>query len=458
MERVTETLVQFAAGLRGDALPPAAVEQTRLFMADYLAAGLAGYRINRSFNTAARYMLDCEASDGSSAVLLDKRRYPATDAAFLNAVYAHGADMDDGNRKAAGHIAAHVMSAVFALADTLEVSWGEVFAAIHVGYEFFNRIAGAAMPGLYNKGFHSTGVAGAVACGAACARLLGLDAAGIYNSVSLSAIQSGGLILIDESGQGCKPVNPANAAVIGIRSARLAQGGADASRNPLESGKGWFHAFTDQADEAELLEGLGSRFTMCESYLKLYPTCRHTHACIDAARQLRGRLTDPAAEIDRIEVFVYPAAIRSAGTIVMPRSRDEAKFSIAYALATALVTGGFTLEDLEPTGCDPAVPALAGRVTLIPDPSTEDRSKGLRGCRVELRLHSGATLEAAVPIPLGEGAGSLSFNEMEKKVIACARGLLDEDSAIQLVRQCREIRLTDRYETLFPLSATAERG
>lgn len=173
MERVTETLVQFAAGLRGDALPDSVVEQTRLFIADYLAAGLAGYRINRSFNAAARYMLDCEASGGASAVLLDRRRYPAADAAFLNAVYAHGADMDDGNRKAAGHIAAHVMSAVFSLADTLEVSWGEVFAAIHVGYEFFNRIAGAAMPGLYNKGFHSTGVAGAVACDAACMMHMG---------------------------------------------------------------------------------------------------------------------------------------------------------------------------------------------------------------------------------------------------------------------------------------------
>lgn len=35
-----------------------------------------------------------------------------TNAAFMNAVYAHGADMDDGNRKSAGHIGAHVISSV----------------------------------------------------------------------------------------------------------------------------------------------------------------------------------------------------------------------------------------------------------------------------------------------------------------------------------------------------------
>ena len=32
--------------------------------------------------------------------------------AFLNALYAHGADLDDGNSKSAGHIGASVISAV----------------------------------------------------------------------------------------------------------------------------------------------------------------------------------------------------------------------------------------------------------------------------------------------------------------------------------------------------------
>ena len=89
-----------------------------------------------------------------------------TNAAFMNAVYAHGADMDDGNRKSAGHIGAHVISSVFALGEKLGVTWKDIIVAINVGYEFFNRIAGAAQPGLYNRGFHSTGIAGAMACGA----------------------------------------------------------------------------------------------------------------------------------------------------------------------------------------------------------------------------------------------------------------------------------------------------
>ena len=103
--------------------------------------------------------------------------------------------------------------------------------------KFFNRIAGAAQPGLYNRGFHSTGIAGAMACGAACAKLMGLDRCGVYNSVSLAAIQSSGLIIIDESGQRCKPINPANAARIGVLSALMAERGLLSSQNPLESQK-----------------------------------------------------------------------------------------------------------------------------------------------------------------------------------------------------------------------------
>ena len=44
-----------------------------------------------------------------ASVMFAGKKYPVENAAFMNAVYAHGADMDDGNRKAMGHVGAHVM-------------------------------------------------------------------------------------------------------------------------------------------------------------------------------------------------------------------------------------------------------------------------------------------------------------------------------------------------------------
>jgi 2-methylcitrate dehydratase PrpD len=310
----TEILSNFAAQLKFEDLPKQVVEQTKMFIADYIAAAFAGYRINVEVNSAMLSLVDEMGGAEQSSVLFSKKKYPISNAAFLNALYSHGADMDDGNRKAAGHIGAHVMSAVFALSEALSVLWEDVFVAINVGYEVFNRIAGASQPSLYNKGFHSTSIAGSVACAAACAKLLGLCSEGIYNAMSLGAIQSNGLIIIDESGQACKPINPANAARTGVISAQLAANGIIGPRNPLESKKGWFNAFSDYVDEGALFDGLGQKFTICESYLKLYPACRHTHCVIEASINIRNRIMHrrKVNDITAIQVITYPSAIKSA--------------------------------------------------------------------------------------------------------------------------------------------------
>ena len=277
MMDATTLLSRFVAELRYEDLPEEAVEQTKLYIADYLASSAAGEKVNAAFNNAIWQIVTASGGAQDATVLHRAQRLPVEQAAFMNAVFAHGADMDDGNRKAMGHVAAHVMSAVFALAETMPgITWREVLTAINAGYEIYNRVAAAAQPGLVHRGFHSTGTAGVIACAAASAKLMGMDAESTYRAMAIAAIQASGLIIIAESGQSCKPLNPANAARIGILSARLASAGVDGPRNPLESTKGWFHAMTDQVNEEMLTDGLGTTFTICESYLKPYPSCRHT--------------------------------------------------------------------------------------------------------------------------------------------------------------------------------------
>jgi mmgE/prpD family protein len=452
MKSYTQVLVDFAEKIKYEDLSDCTIEQTKIFIADYYAASLAGYQVNRDFNSVAMSIVREEGGTEEASILFEERKYPVSKAAFMNAVYAHGADMDDGNRKSAGHIGTHVISAVLAMSEKQNVTWKDIIVAINVGYEFFNRIAGAVQPGLYNKGFHSTGIAGAIASAAACAKVMGLDKAGIYNSVSLAAIQSSGLIIIDESGQNCKPINPANAARTGVISAMMAAKGVMSSRDPLESQKGWFHAFTDQVDEGVLLDGLGMDFTICESYLKLYPTCRHTHSCIDAALEIRNQISARNSllcdAIKRIQVFVYPSAIKSAGTIQCPRSQEEAKFSIHYAIATALKKGGFSLEDLNLKNGDHTINELIKKIELVSDCSMENREKGVRGSRVKVMLRDGRFFEKTILIPKGEGAGSLTWNDMQTKMLACSQGIITVEIAELLMKKCRDIDINNRFNSI----------
>ena len=452
MKRYTDTLVDFVVALKYKDLPSCVIEQTKLFIADYYAASIAGYRVNKQFNKVVMSIIKEDSGTEQASILFEKKKYPVANAAFMNAVYAHGADMDDGNRKSAGHIGAHVISSVFALGEKLGVTWKDIIVAINVGYEFFNRIAGAAQPGLYNRGFHSTGIAGAMACGAACAKLMGLDRCGVYNSVSLAAIQSSGLIIIDESGQRCKPINPANAARIGVLSALMAEKGLLSSQNPLESKKGWFHAFTDHVDETILLGGLGVDFTICESYLKLYPTCRHTHCCIDSILKIRERMGDKKTFlpdiIEKIEVNIYPSAIKSAGIIRNPRSQEEAKFSIYYAIAVAFNNGDFSIEDLQVERIDSVINDLLAKIELVPDPLMEDRACGIRGSRIKVVLCDGEIFEETILIPKGEGIGSLDWNNLRVKMYACSYGVISEKMSNLLINRCMDIDVDEPFGSI----------
>lgn len=449
MQDITTRLSRFAAGLRFEDLDPATVEQIKLFMADYYAACFAGYRINTALNEKVFARMADMGGNPRATVLFSGQKFPETNAAFLNALYAHGADMDDGNRRSAGHIGTHVMPAVFALAETLPVTWREVFTAIVVGYDVFNRVAGAAQPSLYNKGFHSTGVGGGIACAAACAKLLGLDADGIYNAISLAAIQASGLIIIDESGQGCKPINPANGARIGLESAQLAAMGVESSRNPLESKKGWFNAFSDEVDEAVLFDGLGETFTINESYLKLYPSCRHTHCGIDAAIAIRHRMEADGVDLDGVEdiaVTVYPSAIRSTGHTPYPTTVDEAKFSLHYCLAAALEKGEFGLSQLDVSTCKKTA-FLVPKIRVIPDPELENRAKGIRGAVVTITA-GGRTYTETVLTPKGEGEQRLSWRDMEIKFRQCAAGMADGRRVAALIGRIRDLDVQQPFSAI----------
>jgi len=443
-------LSNFVFNLKFSDLDEKTIENTRIYIADYMAASHAGYKVNAAFNKSMLEIVDAMDGGDEASVLLNSKKMSVENAAFMNAVYAHGADMDDGNRKARGHVAASVMSAVFAVAETMDVSWEDVFVAINAGYDIYNRTAAAVQPDLVHRGFHSTGTAGAIACGGAVAKLMGLSEDKIYSAMGISAIQASGLIIIAESGQACKPLNPANAAKTGIISAKLAAKGVAGPVNFLESKKGWFHAMADNIDEAAILDGLGKEFTINESYLKPYPSCRHTHCGIEAVMKLRAKLAAEGRsldEIDKINVNIYNDAIQIAGIIEIPANPDDAKFSIHYSLAVALQKGNYTLKDLEEPVSDMSR-RLVEKIHLIPDSSMEDTKAGIRGSAVEIILADGSSCKETVLLPKGDAANPFSWEDMLLKAEACLEDIEAAGTASAMVEKIRGLNLIEAYSYL----------
>lgn len=410
------------------------LEQLTSLIIDFFAAAYAGFKQNRVFNTAVERTVFPQGGTEESSVLFRQEKLPAQLAAFMNAVYGHGAELDDGNKKAAGHAGVHLIPAVFALADKLGSSNDDVLLALATGYEAYIRISSAAQPGLVERGFHSTGMAGTLACASACARLYRLDAQGIEDAIALATTMTGGLLSYGDSRPAIKPLNPGKAAANGVFAAMLAANGVQGPTEALEGQNGWFHAVTDEV-HSDYLKG-ADHLLLHDCYFKLYPSCRHTHCGIDAAIELHKKLKPE--DIERVDVCIYPNAIKLAG-IKLPKDQDETKFSIPYTLACALLYGGYGVDDMDPPRLTDEVTALIDKIHLIPDPSLEDRSRGIRGTHIAVLLQDGSSVEETVLVPRGDPERPLTREEIVDKLRSCAKGQADEITIMNLVDAIKAI-------------------
>jgi 2-methylcitrate dehydratase PrpD len=438
--RPTDLLADFIHKLRFEDLPKNVVESAKLFLLDYLASAMAGYKINRIFNEALWSVVGGMGGKKESRVFFHKAKLPAPNAALLNAAYGHGADMDDGNRTAQGHPGVVVMPVALSLTEAHRLTGRDAILAMVVGYDIFVRLATAMNPSHLSRGFHTTGTVGTIAAGGAAAKALNLTLSKVRNTLSFAALQAAGLLEVAESGQMAKPLHPAKAAFGGILSARLAEAGAEGPREPLEGRKGFIKAFTDHIDLDILLKDLGKDFRISSCYFKLYPACRHTHAAIDAASNLRRSGIPSPDLLEKIKIHIYPAAINLTGSIYEPRNEDEAKFSLAYTVATALTKGNFTLQNLDVAkSFDGETRALVSKIEIISDPLLENRAANIRGARVELVMKNGTTRQEEVKLPKGEPEVPVTFEDIEVKMKSCADTVFPEDRLRAISRTVQKL-------------------
>lgn len=440
-ENITQQIVEFVQ--RARITEPELYESARKLIADHIAASYAGYQYNVQFNKAVESVYLNLQGDMQADFFSGVKKLPVCTAAFMNAVYAHGADMDDGHRKAMGHIGASVISAVFALADCIGAAENEVLEAVIIGYQVCVRIAAAAQPGIIYRGFHATGVAGTVACAAACAKLLKLDYKKMYSALAIAVTQSSGLLIVGESGQLIKPLSPARAAEQGVFSALIAKRGVIGPMHPLESRKGWFHAMTKQYDKDVLLCGFDDFEAVKECYVKPYPSCRHTHCGIEAAIRIHGRIRK---EIRQVVIYIYKNAIDLAGEIIFPKNSAEAKFSISYTLACALHYGAFGFEQLQIQNTADAVKSLIPKISIVCDPTMESKEKGVRGARVRVVDTDDSSYEETVLFPKGEPENAFDWNDITLKLRQCAKPLLHADDQQELVEWIRRFGANEVFK------------
>jgi 2-methylcitrate dehydratase PrpD len=320
---------------------------------DYLGVTVGG--INRLSAVAARNSVDLSESPNEfrpSRIFGCDSWATIDDAALVNGITSHGLELDDTHEQGSMHPGVAILPAVFAFADAHPTDKETFTRAVAVGYDIMTSVGvlvGADES--YGRGFHPTGICGAMGAAASIAVLMGLSQLQAQNAVSLAANMSSGSLEFLSDGSWTKRLNAGNAAVTGIRAAKLARAGFEGPATFLEGRDGFLrqygHGLVDGREF--LLEfGAGAKATS----IKFYPCCRYMHGNIDLIREIKAEHPELlASDVVRIECGV----IRAGATLVAdPPKRKmtvtspvDAQFNMPFGAALAFSTGTATVAQFD---------------------------------------------------------------------------------------------------------------
>jgi len=415
MISLTQGLGAFVAAPVFEAVPQDIVPQIRNGIIDTVACMIAG-RTEPVTRVALSVAVQRSASKQSS-VLLGRRRLSAQDAAFVNAVAAHALDYDDMALN--GHPSVVMVPAILAVGESIEATDAAVLRSYLVGYEVWAELVRREPDSMHAKGWHPTSVLGCVAVAAAVAHLEKLDAQMTTHALGIAASLASGLM--GNFGSMTKPLHAGWAASHGIEAVRLAQAGATASADILESPTGFLAAFSPQghADRGAWTGIDEIRFRHHGLSIKKYPVCYASHRIIDGLIDLRKQYGFKAEDVSAITATLSDVNARILHNHA-PQTALEAKFSLEFACAMAICDGAVGLGQV----CDDQIgrediQALIKRVHIKTVSS---------GCPVEpsfaftdevvVHLSDGVTLDSG-PIRFARGHAllPLSDEDIRKKFL-----------------------------------------
>jgi 2-methylcitrate dehydratase PrpD len=280
----------------------------------------------------------------------------------------------------------------------------------------------------HERGWHCTSSIGTLGAAAAAARILGLEAGAVRNALGIAASAACGFK--ENMGSMVKPLHAGLAARNGLMAAQLAQRGFAASPDALDGPQGYLQVMDSQHRTLEpAVADLGSRWEIVESGItvKLYPSCAATHPPLDVLLDLRRREGLDADQVDAIDIEVDSMTPRLL-IHERPRTGLEAKFSMPFCAAAAIVFGRIGVDTFDPSRIhDANVEALMPRVAMRANPGF-DASAPLSQARITIRLRDGRTLTQ-----FADGArgypGRSSERELAEKFAACATAVMTPPSA-----------------------------
>ena len=421
----------FVRGLSFDRLPDEVVASARRSLLDLIGVAAGGSRTHAAKIASAYAATQLCGSDRSARILFDGRRAGLAGAAFAGATTIDSLDGHDGHPLIKGHAGVAVLPGLLALVDgalpgetSSELDGREFVVCLVLGYEVATR-AGIALHATVPD-FHCSGAFNALGCAAIAARLLGFDDARTRHALGAAEyfgprgqilrVCNSPTMVKDGSGWGVHA---------GMTAALLAKDGFTGAP-----------ALTvEREDASEFWNDLGTRWRIQEQYFKAYPVCRWAQPAVEAALALQRAHGFAADEIATISIESFREAVALGAQCSMPRTTDEAQYSLSFPVAAALRFGDIGAREVDAFGLgDARVARLVGATEVIEDAEFSRRFPAERWARVRIALTDGRKLVSQPAQARGSAENPLSNAELRQKYRGLAEPVLGAARAERIER------------------------
>ncbi|HET9664647.1 MAG TPA: MmgE/PrpD family protein [Burkholderiales bacterium] len=426
-----EQIAEYAIREQASTLPSSVVHHAKRAVIDWYAALLPGSVVTPA--TLLEQAL-AEDLDRGRARLASGRRATLRAAALINGAASHAVEFDDIYRDAGYHPGSPTISAALAAAQAHGVSGERFLRGVIVGYEVSTRIGEAVMPSHYRY-WHTTGTVGSFGAAAAVATLLGCNREQFMHALATVGTFAAGLQQAFRSQAMSKPLHGGHAADAGALAAMAAAKGVTGALDILEGEVGFGAAMSREPDWAKATQDLGRDYHIVHMTFKNHGCCGHTFPSIDGALVLQERHRIDYRNIRKIRLATYKAGLDIIDNAA-PEGEYQAKFSLQYVVAHALVHGSVRLNAFLPDRLkDTEVRGLMTKIECVADAELSKGYPTQRAAQVEIEMVDGRKYAHFQPTRKGDPEMPLSDEELNGKFTELAVPVIGEEPARALLAQ-----------------------
>lgn len=446
----TERLAKFVVDTGFKEMPEEVVTRTKTMFIDTIGVALAGASVGEAGKITLKYIKDIGGVP-ESTIIGGGFRSSAPNAAFVNGLLAHALDFDDW--EPSGHPSCMLVASSLALGEKLGLPGKALVEAFVLGLEVYDKIA-AGCPNIRFRGWHGTGIFGTMGATAVAAKLLGLNVQQTNMAFGVAASGAGGILC--QFGTMTKSYHTGNAARNGIEAALLARDGFTSQEAIIEFPSGFCDCFAGKnaCDYTKMTHNLGNPFHIISPGLGLkpYPCWFPSFRGVDAILELKNEHGFTYDDVDRVEISVAnePFIYRYRE----PKTWIEAKFSINYAVAAALLDDQLTLATFSNDKVSaPKMQKALGKVKVVVDAAIP-KDKVYAWMPVTVRLKDGSTFSKRIDIPRGDPRNPLPVGDILAKYRSNASLVLDEERVQRSLNLLQNLEKADNLRELADILIT----